>query len=408
MSSATDARPGSGEGGVPRRPPACPHPRAVARPLLRPRTMLVAGVAQAVADPLAWPVTLVRWIFIATAPLGAGVLLYLWLWAFVPVESFAEEPVTRARPIAAYLLALGAAVGVLAVILANTSGGWPLVTGATAVLIGAAATWTIVIDPTDPARREQPTFMVRIGAAVALIAIGGLLLLAREARPDAVTAVFAVVMVLGGLAVILAPTIVSVWTERMAQRTARVREEQRAEIAAHLHDSVLQSLALIQNRAGASSEVARIARAQERELRDWLFAGVQTTEGDLATELRDLAAQIELDFPVRIDFVTAGGSEAVSNAAVYGAVREAMLNAARHAGGEVSVYLEATRDTIDVWVRDRGDGLDLEAIPDGRLGIRESIIGRMSRAGGTATVKPGSGGSGTEVHVHLDRKAAAT
>lgn len=368
--------------------------------------MLVAGVAQAVADHLAWPVTLVRWIFIAAAPFGAGVFLYLWLWAFVPVESFDDEPVTRARPIAAYLLVVGIAAAVLAVILANTGGGWPLVTGATVVLIGAAAAWTIVIDPADPARREQPTFMVRIAAAVALIVIGGLLLLAREARPDAVTAVFAVVMVLGGFAVILAPTIVTVWTERMAQRTARVREEQRAEIAAHLHDSVLQSLALIQNRAGASSEVARIARAQERELRDWLFAGVQTTEGDLATELRDLAAQIELDFPVRIDFVTAGGSEAVSNTAVYGAVREAMLNAARHAGGDVSVYLEATRDTIDVWVRDRGDGLDLDAIPEGRLGIRESIIGRMSRAGGTATVTPGSGGTGTEVHVHLDRKAA--
>lgn len=368
--------------------------------------MVVAGVAQAVADHLGWPVLLVRWVFVATAPVaGAGVLLYLWLWAFVPVDDSSDEPVTRARPVAAYLLAAGAVVSVVASVLANIGPGWPLVTVTAAALLVASATWTVVIDATDPARRDQPTFIVRIGAAVALIVAGGLLLIARDARPDAVTAVFGVVMVLAGFAVILAPTIVGIWTEHMAERAARVREEQRAEIAAHLHDSVLQSLALIQNRAGASSDVARIARAQERELRDWLFAGTQTTEGDLATELRDLAAQIELDYPVRIDFVTAGGSEAVSNAAVHGAVREAMLNAARHAGGDVSVYLEATRDTIDVWVRDRGPGLDLEAIPEGRLGIRESIIGRMARAGGTATVKRGAGGVGTEVHVHLDRKA---
>lgn len=375
--------------------------------LVRPRRMVVAGVAQGVADHLGWPVLLVRWIFVGAAPVaGAGVLLYLWLWAFVPVDASSDEPVTRSRPIAVYLLAAGVAVGALAVVLANLGDGWPLVTAAGATLLGAAAAWTISIDATDPARREQPTYLVRIGAATALIVIGGLLLVARDARPDAVTAIFGVVMVLAGFAVIAAPTIVGIWTERMAERAARVREEQRAEIAAHLHDSVLQSLALIQNRAGASSDVARIARAQERELREWLFAGAQTTEGDLATELRDLAAQIELDFPVRIDFVTAGGSEAVSNAAVHGAVREAMLNAARHAGGDVSVYLEATRDTIDVWVRDRGEGLDLESIPEGRLGIRESIIGRMARAGGTATVKRGAGGVGTEVHVHLDRKEA--
>src|SRR5690606_297391 len=158
----------------------------------------------------------------------------------------------------------------------------------------AAAAWTIAIDPADPARREQPTLIVRMGAALALVVLGVLLLLAREARPDAVTAVFAVVMVIAGVGVLLAPAIVGLWTARMAERTARVREEQRAEIAAHLHDSVLQSLALIQNRAGASTEVARIARAQERELRDWLFAGTQTAEGDLATELRELAAVIEL------------------------------------------------------------------------------------------------------------------
>lgn len=366
--------------------------------------MVVAGVSSALAEHLGWSIIAVRWVFVlATALGGAGVLLYLWLWAFVPVAApvSADDPITRHRPIAAYLLAAGVAVGVVAVVLANVGEGWPLVTAIAAILLGTAAAWTLGIDTTDPARQEHTTFVIRMGSAAALGIMGVFLLFARDARPDAVTAVFAVVMILAGIGAVLAPAIVNLWTTRMAERATRVREEQRAEIAAHLHDSVLQSLALIQNRAGASTEVARIARAQERELRDWLFAGTTTTEGDLATELRDLASVIELEYPVRIDFVTAGGSEAVSNSAVFGAVREAMLNAARHAGGDVSVYLEATTDTIDVWVRDRGPGLDLNAVPSGRLGIRESIMGRMSRAGGTATVRPGAGGVGTEVHVHL-------
>jgi signal transduction histidine kinase len=180
-----------------------------------------------------------------------------------------------------------------------------------------------------------------------------------------------------------------------------VREEQRAEIAAHLHDSVLQTLALIQNRAGASSEVARLARAQERELRDWLFAGSTPSATDLVTELRDIAAAIELEYPVRLDVVTVG-EPGISNPSLIAAAREAMLNAARHAGGDVSVYIESSATTIDVFVRDRGPGVDLDSLPADRLGVRESIIGRMTRAGGTATVKPGVGGVGTEVHLHLE------
>src|SRR5690554_3258450 len=127
--------------------------------LVRPRHMVVAGVSDALADHLAWPVALVRWIFVGTAPLGgAGVLLYLWLWAFVPVEPSDTKPVTRTRPVAVYLLVAGLAVGILAIVLANVGDGWPLVTATAAALLGAAAVWTIVIDPADPARSEQPTF----------------------------------------------------------------------------------------------------------------------------------------------------------------------------------------------------------------------------------------------------------
>jgi signal transduction histidine kinase len=174
-------------------------------------------------------------------------------------------------------------------------------------------------------------------------------------------------------------------------------------MAAHLHDSVLQTLALIQNRAGASSEVARIARAQERELRDWLYAGASATERDLAAELREFAARLELDHPVRIEVVVVGETTELATGELAAAAREAMLNAARHAGGEVSVYLESSAASVDVFIRDRGSGFTLDDVPEDRLGVRESILGRMRRAGGSARVRPGAGGVGTEVQLHLER-----
>jgi signal transduction histidine kinase len=147
--------------------------------------------------------------------------------------------------------------------------------------------------------------------------------------------------------------------------------------------------------------VARLARAQERELRDWLFAGSTPSAADLVTELREIAAVIELQYPARLDVVTVGEA-GMSNTALVAAAREAMLNAARHAGGEISVYIESSASAFDVFVRDRGPGVALDSLPADRLGVRESIIGRMHRAGGSATVRPGSGDVGTEVHLHLE------
>jgi signal transduction histidine kinase len=150
--------------------------------------------------------------------------------------------------------------------------------------------------------------------------------------------------------------------------------------------------------------VARIARAQERELRDWLYADAahapERDEGDLAAELHAAAAALEVDHAVHFDIVTVG--EPVRNAPpeLAAAAREAMLNAARHAGGEVSVYVESTSGSADVFVRDRGPGFDVQALPEGRLGVRESIVGRMRRAGGQATVT--SRPTGTEIHLHSD------
>jgi signal transduction histidine kinase len=161
----------------------------------------------------------------------------------------------------------------------------------------------------------------------------------------------------------------------------------------------LQTLALIQNRAGASSEAARLARAQERELRAWLYDGDQPADSDLPTDLRDYAAALELDYPVRIDVVSAGLSTERASGELAAAAREAMLNAARHAGGEVSVYIEGGAAGVDVYIRDRGPGFVVDDVPADRLGIRQSIVGRMRRAGGEGAVR--STDAGTEVHLHF-------
>jgi signal transduction histidine kinase len=324
------------------------------------------------------------------------------LWALVPLEEpMTDEsaPVRRRAPVAAALAIAStvAAVTASATLVTNEA------TATIALLVviatsGGAVAWSLGFDRSDPSWSTSYRLWTRVGASVILLLAGAVSLLSR---PSAINAVLGVGMVVLGVGVLAAPRIVSLWTDLLAERTARVREVQRAEIAAHLHDSVLQTLALIQNRAGASSEVARIARAQERELRDWLFAGDEAAASDLATELRGIAAAIELDLPARIEVVAAGESIAAPTPLVA-AAREAMLNAARHAGGEVSVYVESSPDAIDVFVRDRGAGVSIGDIPADRLGIRESIIGRMTRAGGSATVGSAPGGTGTEVHLHLE------
>jgi signal transduction histidine kinase len=374
----------------------------VRAPLRRPRDVVLGGVCSAVAAHLSWPLGRTRALAIGLALCGgAGALLYLWLWALVPLDRTGADDaaeVRRSAPVAPILLVLAA--GTVLVLIARLS----IDEIVTPALIGAgtcsaaAVAWSLTFDRHDPGRSRGYGLVVRALACGLLFVVGVVVLLSR---PTALNAVLGVGVVVLGIAVLVAPRMVLLWSELMAERTTRVRQEQRAEIAAHLHDSVLQTLALIQNRAGPSSEVARIARAQERELRDWLFERDIPIADDLSAELRVAAAAIELDYPVRIE-VVATGESVVGNAALAAAAREAMLNAARHAGGEVSVYLETSPGAIDVFVRDRGPGVDLDALPADRLGIRESIIGRMTRAGGTATVRPGAGGTGTEVHLHLE------
>ncbi|HEY0260837.1 MAG TPA: PspC domain-containing protein [Lacisediminihabitans sp.] len=379
---------------------------AAAPRITRPRRVVLGGVCAGLADHLRLRVSRVRLVMILLAFCGgAGILFYLWLWALTPLQPVdREDPdvVRRAAPVAV-LLVVVAAIGLLVAAVGGPFLGSRINAVAVSTLACSvlAVLWSAFFDRRDPRRSARFGIVVR-GVCAGILILMGLALLLSSSRVGAMTAVISVFTIAAGIAVLVVPVSVRAWSERMGERTARVREVQRAEIAAHLHDSVLQTLALIQTRAGASSEVARLARAQERELRDWLFAGTTPTGNDLASELRDAAAAIELEYPARLEVVVVGESARAANAAIVAAAREAMVNAARHAGGEVSVYLEVSDGAADVFVRDRGPGFDMADLPTDRLGVRESIVGRMSRAGGWATVAPGAGGIGTEIHLHLE------
>ncbi|MGN6272516.1 MAG: ATP-binding protein [Protaetiibacter sp.] len=396
-------------------------------PLVRPRALVLGGVCSALAVHLGAPLVLVRVLFSVLGGVGAvwalvalwvqgapaaalaglaPALLYAWLWALVPREAAASgAPHQRRAPLAAMLLGCGGALALLVPFTwSPTSRLLPIGLIEAALLLVAAIVWAIAVDPRDPQRAVSAP-VVRSVASGALIVLGLAVLPAAFLDSRTLVAIVGVAIALLGVTGFVLPPLIAGWASREASRAALAREEQRAEIAAHLHDSVLQTLAIIQNRAGAGSEIARIARAQERELRDWLFAGTDPFAGDLATELKTIARELELEHAVRIEVVTVGEVGAIESAAIAGAAREALVNAARHAGGDVTVYAEAMPDAIEVFVRDRGAGFDADAVPDGRLGIRESIVGRMARAGGTGVVT--SGDDGTEVLLRLPRSAGS-
>jgi signal transduction histidine kinase len=163
----------------------------------------------------------------------------------------------------------------------------------------------------------------------------------------------------------------------------------------------LQTLALIQQRAEPGSDAARLARAQERELRSWLFAEQAEPTADLGAQLRATAVEIETEYPAQVEVIAIGPARADLPEGIVAAAREAMLNAARHAGGTVRVYAETAHDRVEITIGDRGPGFDPAAVPEGRYGVRESIVGRMQRIGGTATIAPGPGRTGTEVRLVL-------
>jgi signal transduction histidine kinase len=239
--------------------------------------------------------------------------------------------------------------------------------------------------------------LAAIGVAVFLVlgSLGGISEFAR--------AVALLGLAVGGLGLVVLPWILRARSMLAQARDDKLLADARADMAAHLHDSVLQTLALIQHQAKDSRAVVALARRQERELRQWLY-GETATSTTLAQALQAIAADVETDHGIDIDLVTVGDCELDPEVtAVARAAREAMVNAARHSGVErVDVYAEADDDVVSVYVRDRGAGFDPTAIDPDRMGVRGSIVERVKRAGGRAIIRS-SPGEGTEVRLELPR-----
>jgi signal transduction histidine kinase len=245
----------------------------------------------------------------------------------------------------------------------------------------------------------------KIGFALGILLGAGLLLAWANGSLEAVGKVaLAALVVTVALTLISAPFWIAMVRRLGTERVARARSEERSEVAAHLHDSVLQTLALIQKRSDDPEQVARLARRQERDLREWLSDDQPTRPDErLADALRAAAAEIEDSNGTPIEAIVVGDAALDERTnALVGAAREALTNAAKFAaeGGPVRLYAEIEDGDARVFIDDRGPGFDPSAIPDDRHGVRESIIGRMKRHGGRAEIRS-EPGDGTEVELSI-------
>ncbi|HET6561479.1 MAG TPA: PspC domain-containing protein [Marmoricola sp.] len=393
----------------------------------------LGGVAGGLAAHLGVEVNLVRAMFLLTSIFGFGVIFYAGLWLTLPMESTTEvrspglDAASRQgkRPSrrgglrdAGPLVALGALVLGVAGILDVTFGGPVLFWPALFAVIGLMVLWR----QADEAQRERwidttgsiglgrillgdggPAAWARIATGTGLL-VTALLIFAAQTGRVSVARDVVVAGILGvlGLALTLGPWLVRLTRDLSEERTARVRQQERADVAAHLHDSVLQTLALIQKNADDGAQVARLARAQERDLREWMYGEPVAAEATLVTALRAVAAQAEDTHGVPVELVTVGDvPTSPPIVALVQAAGEAIANAARHSGAaRVDVYVEVAGRDVEVFVRDRGRGFDRSTVPLDRLGVRNSIIDRMDRHGGSAEVRSAPG-EGTEVRLHV-------
>jgi signal transduction histidine kinase/phage shock protein PspC (stress-responsive transcriptional regulator) len=371
---------------------------------------IMGGVSGGVADLLGIEVVYVRAALAVLSLIwGLGVLLYLALYAATsdpePREMVQRPPADRRQRFGLALVFGGALLALRAVGLWSGDG---VMVPAAAIVFGTAFLLdqrdidstnllSRLIDPNDRSVRSRTV----IGA---LLLILGLSLFGRSAAPAVGTTIVAVAVTGIGLTLVFSPWIWRLAKDLSSERRERIRQEERAEMAAHLHDSVLQTLALIQ-RADDPKRMVTLARSQERELRTWLYERSPNTGENLTTLIRSTADRIEADFDIPVEVVNVGDVVADDRIrALASAAGEAITNAAKHSGaGRISVYAEVSEEGVDVFVADQGKGFDPDTVDGDRRGIAESIVGRMERHGGTVEVTS-EPGEGTEVHLHLSKE----
>jgi signal transduction histidine kinase len=343
---------------------------------------VIAGVCAGIAQALDVDVTLVRLVFALLALAGgAGILLYLALWSYG----------TSKRPWWVLLVLVAGVVLLHAVGLSNRA-----VAGIVLVAGGLGLAWW----QDRSLRLGSP----RSYAGVAVAGVGVVLLLGGQVGTTTLLPPGAVA---GALLLVAGPWLWRLALERDAERAARIRTEERSEVAARVHDSVLQTLALIQRHAGEPRRVAALARRQERELRGWLYDDrpLGDEESSLVAGLSAAAADVEELHGIRVELASSGDCPLNdATGALLLAAREAMTNAAKFSGvDEIDVFAEVTGDAVSVFVRDRGAGFDRAGVPPDRRGLTDSIEGRMERAGGSAVIATAPG-EGTEVELGLPRR----
>jgi signal transduction histidine kinase len=386
---------------------------------------VLAGVAAGLARRAGVDPLIVRVGFIGASFAGGfGLALYLLGWALMPGEG-ARAPIERiAGKRETWLVVAGMMLLALAGLLLLRKWGfwfsdqivWPVIlaaAGGTLIWRQSTAADEPVAERPAATRTALPTpslslprdSLGRVLVGAALVVGGGLVFLwLNGALGAARDVLLAVVVVMVALTLILAPWWVRLVRGLTAERTERIRSQERAEVAAHLHDSVLQTLALMQKRVDDPREVAALARRQERELRAWLNGRRASGDATVALALEVAAAEVEEAHGVPVEVVAVGDAPLDERAqALVAAAREALVNAAKFAAGSpVALYAEVDPERIEVFVRDRGPGFDPAAVPDDRRGVRESIVGRMERHGGRAIVHTAPG-AGTEVELVMKR-----
>jgi len=382
---------------------------------------LVLGAAASLSRALGVDPVVMRLCFIVlTISGGWGILLYLavWLWFLLGSPRGDDAPVRPDDP----THDLGVALVTLGLVFQARMWGvgfvdelvWPAIV----VSIGLAVAWRRVGDVEATGWLEEESKVVALGPlsmssrllrlviGAVIVLFGTIPLVASDLTLAAwIRTVGGVAIVLTGVVVMFAPMLRSLATELVEERRRRIRADERDVISSHLHDSVLQTLALIQKRSGDPAEVANLARRQERELRDWLHGEQDRATGTLKALVSSTAAEVEDLYLVPVECVTVGDVALDEQlVGVVAAAREAMVNAAKFSeAASIDVYTEVGEEAVEIFVRDRGKGFDPGAVAPDRRGISESIVRRLERVGGTADIRS-SPGEGAEVRLRVPRE----
>jgi len=389
----------------------------------------VGGVAGGLAQRMGWDPTIVRTVFVLAALLsGFGAVPYVLAWLVVPAsgeKAIIGRALTDRRGITA---AVGLASLLVVILLVGSalSASWLgsllspwILSLAILVLIWRNAPaveqdrMRHYVEPLagllDGRTRARTVWRVLI-AGVLLLA-GLITLLSEHLRVSLLRPLTGLLLIVAAIVVVLGPWWLRIARDLVVERQARARAEERADMAARVHDSVLQTLALIQRRAQDPQQVVQLARAQERELRSWLFdgraPGALDGEGmTVADGVRQIQQEVEAQHGIAVEAITVGDCELTDDLrALLAAAREATVNAAKWSGADVvSLFAEIEPRQVSLFVRDRGRGFDTAAVPEDRKGLAESVHARMTRRGGSAAVRSAPG-EGTEVSLTMPRAA---